>query len=148
MEEKSDLRKIKWNEMNLVKLVCQSKRIGWNDITTIRINKSKVILGKHIKCEHLQKNYWSWNQLIKYQKDDNNNNDNDDDSRSITKKPSLTAAVAATTTVLSRRYNQSKCLATIRNCISAWHFPLNLIRFFRFYVSLCVRAIAVQQSGL
>lgn len=40
--------------MNLVNRV-PVKRIGWNDITTIRINKSKVILGKHIKTSIYRK---------------------------------------------------------------------------------------------
>lgn len=44
--------KMKWNEC---RQPCARQRIGWNDITTIRINKSKVILGKHIKMNIYRK---------------------------------------------------------------------------------------------
>lgn len=111
--------------------VCQSKRIGWNDITTIRINKSKVILGKHIKTSIYGKIIGAETNWLNTKK-----------STTVTTTTSMFlngSSSSSSNRDWADGTSKSKCLATIRNCISAWHFPLNLIRFFRWwFIFLCV----------
>lgn len=59
--------KMEWNE---ARQPCARQRIGWNDITTIRINKSKVILDKHIKTNIYRKIIGAQTNWLNRVKDD------------------------------------------------------------------------------